>query len=67
MDALLAFIGVNYLTVSVPAHENITDRKRIERELEQILERERTLARTDDLTGHSTGGNSSSLRLTNTR
>jgi diguanylate cyclase (GGDEF)-like protein len=37
--------------VFVLAHEDITARKKIERELEQILERERTLARTDDLTG----------------
>lgn len=37
--------------VFVLSHEDITARKKIERELEQILERERTLARTDDLTG----------------
>lgn len=37
--------------VFVLAHEDITARKKIERELEQILEREKTLARTDELTG----------------
>jgi diguanylate cyclase (GGDEF)-like protein len=35
----------------VLSHEDITARKMIERELEQILEREKTLARTDELTG----------------
>lgn len=35
----------------VLAHENITARKKVEKELDEILARERTLARTDDLTG----------------
>ena len=37
-------------TVFVVAHEDITARKKIERELESALARERMLARTDDLT-----------------
>ena len=37
--------------VFVLSHENITARKKVEKELEQILARERTFARTDDLTG----------------
>lgn len=35
----------------VLAHENITARKKVEKELDVILARERMLARTDDLTG----------------
>ena len=35
----------------VLSHEDITARKNVEKELDQILARERTLARTDDLTG----------------